>query len=95
MEQPRDFVAPREFGKVCSLQKSLYGLKQNPRTWFGRFNDVVLEFGMQKNNYAYLVFYRNSEANLILLVIYVDDIIITGNDSRGIPSLKSFLQTQF
>ncbi|KAJ9173839.1 hypothetical protein P3X46_016935, partial [Hevea brasiliensis] len=41
------------------------------------------------------VFYRQSEAGLILLVVYVDDIVITGSDSAGISSLKTFLQTQF
>ncbi|XP_057991224.1 uncharacterized mitochondrial protein AtMg00810-like [Hevea brasiliensis] len=40
-------------------------------------------------------FYRQSEAGLILLVVYVDDIVITESDSAGILSLKNFLQTQF
>ncbi|PKI66178.1 hypothetical protein CRG98_013431 [Punica granatum] len=43
MEQPPGFVTQGEyFGKVCKLRKSLYGLKQSPRTWFGRFNSAVL-----------------------------------------------------
>ena len=41
------------------------------------------------------MFYRHSEVGLILLVVYVDDIVITGSESTGISSLKSFLQTQF
>ena len=46
MEQPLGFVAQGEIGKVCRLLKSLYDLKQSPRAWFGKFNQVVEEFGM-------------------------------------------------
>ena len=46
MEQPPGFVAQGEIRKVCRLQKSLYGLKQSPRVWFGKFSQVVEEFGM-------------------------------------------------
>ena len=53
---------------------------------------------MQKNKSDYSVFsvfYRNSEAGIILLVVYVDDIVITGSDMICISSLKSFLHGQF
>ena len=95
MEQPLRFLAQREIGKVCRLRKSLYGLKQSPRAWFGKFNQAVEEFGMQKSKSDHSVFYRNSSSGIILLVVYVDDISITRSDSKGISSLKSFLQSQF
>jgi hypothetical protein len=41
------------------------------------------------------IFYMHSEGGIILLVVYVDDIVITGSDSKGIASLKNFLPTQF
>ena len=50
---------------------------------------------MQKSKSDHFVFYRNSSLGIILLVVYVDDIVITGSDSKGISSLKSFLQSQF
>ena len=50
---------------------------------------------MQKSKSDHSVFYRNSQTGIILLVVYVDDIIITGNDTEGISSLKSFLHGQF
>ncbi|RVW88818.1 Retrovirus-related Pol polyprotein from transposon RE1 [Vitis vinifera] len=49
MEQPPDFVAQGESGLVCRLRRSLYGLKQSPRAWFGRFSFVGQEFGMLRS----------------------------------------------
>ena len=45
MEQPPRFVAQGESGKVCRLHKAIYGLKQSPKAWFGKFSEVVLKFG--------------------------------------------------
>ena len=87
MEQHLGFVAQGEIGR----RKSLYGLKQSPSVWFGKFSKTVKEFGMQISKSDHSVFYRNSSSGIILLVVYVDDIVITGSDSKGISSLKSFL----
>ena len=95
MEQPLGFVAQGEIGRVCHLRKSLYGLKQSPRTWFGKFSEVIEKFGMQKSKSDHFGFYRNSQAGIILLIVYVDDIIITGDDMASISSLKSYLHGQF
>ena len=46
MEQPLRFVARGEIGRVCHLQKSLYGLKQGPGARFGKFSEVIEKFGM-------------------------------------------------
>ena len=50
---------------------------------------------MQKSKSHHSVFYRNSNLCIILLVMYVDDIVITESDSKGISSFKTFLQSQF
>ena len=46
MEQPLRFVAQEEIGKMCRLQKSLYGLKQSSCAWFGKFSKAVETFGI-------------------------------------------------
>ena len=56
---------------------------------------MIEKFSLQKSKSNHSVFYRNSQAGIILLVVYVDDIIITGNDMVDISSLKSFLHGQF
>nr|CAN76133.1 hypothetical protein VITISV_036298 [Vitis vinifera] len=92
MEQPPGFVAQRESGLVCRLRRSLYDLKQSPRAWFGRFNSVVQEFGMLRSTSDHSVFYHhNSLGQCIYLVVYVDDIIITGSDQDDLGKLKYFL----
>jgi hypothetical protein len=96
MEQPPGFVAQGESqGHVCKLRKTLYGLKQSLRAWFGRFSEVVLKFGLQRCQTDHSVFHLHTSAGYILLVVYIDDIVITGDDSGGIARLKQFLQDQF
>ena len=95
MEQPPGFVAQGEIGRVCRLRKPLYGLKQSPRAWFGKFSEVIENFGMQKSKSDHSVFYRNSQAGIILSVVYVDDIIIIENDMEDISSLKSCFMANF
>ena len=56
---------------------------------------MIEKFGFQKSKFDHSVFYRNSQAGIILLVVYVDDINITRDDIAGISSLKSFLHGQF
>nr|CAN77210.1 hypothetical protein VITISV_000141 [Vitis vinifera] len=96
MEQPPGFVTQGESGLVCRLRRSLYGLKQSPRAWFGHFSSVVQEFGMLRSTADHSVFYHhNSLGQCIYLVVYVDDIIITGSDEDGIQKLKQHLFTHF
>ncbi|RVX22811.1 Retrovirus-related Pol polyprotein from transposon RE2 [Vitis vinifera] len=81
LEQPPGFVALGESGLVCRLRRSLYGLKQSPQAWFSRFSSVVQEFGMLRSTADHSVFYHhNSLGQCIYLVVYVDDIVITGSD---------------
>ena len=63
----------------------MYGLKQSPHTWFGKFSHAVKTFGIQKSKFNHSIFYKISNSSIILLIVYVDEIIIT-----GILSLKSF-----
>ena len=95
MEQPPGFVPQGESGKVCRLHEAIYGLKQSPKTWFGKFSDVVLKFGLRRCHSNHFVFSHTSDRGKILLIVYVDDIIITGDDKQGIDDLKIYLQNSF
>ena len=91
MEQPSRFVAQGGIGKVCCLRKFLYGLKQSPHSWFRKFSQAVETFGMQKSKSYHSVFYTNSSSGIIILLVNVDNIVITRSDSKGILSFKSFI----
>ncbi|XP_070044109.1 retrovirus-related Pol polyprotein from transposon RE1 isoform X1 [Nicotiana tomentosiformis] len=97
IEQPPGFVAQGESrGLVSLLHRSLYGLKQSPRAWFGKFSTVIQEFDMTRSEADHSVFYRHSASSLsIYLVVYVDDIVIIGNDQDCITNLKQHLFQHF
>ena len=96
MEQPPGFVAQGESDLVCRLHKSLYGLKQSPRAWFGKFSKIIQQFGMIRCEADHSVFFKCSSLNkYIYLVVYVDDIVITGDDQEGIKELKQHLFKHF
>ena len=69
---------------MCHIRKSLYALKQSPQAWFGKFSHVIESFRMWKSRSDYSVFFKRSESGVILLVVYVDDIVITGDEAFSI-----------
>ena len=77
---------------MCRLHKAIYGLKQSPRAWFSKFSEVVLKFGLRRCHSDRFVFSHTSNRGKILLIVYVDDIIITGDDKQSIDDLKIYLQ---
>ena len=96
MEQPPGFVTQGESGLVCRLCRSLYGIKQSPRAWFSRFSSMVQEFSMTQSTSDHPVFYHHtSSGQCIYLIVYVDDIVITGSDQGGIRKLKQHLFSHF
>jgi hypothetical protein len=73
----------------------MYGLKLSPRAWFGKFSKALLKFGLQSCQMDHSVFHLHTSAGYILLVVYVNDIVITEDDSGGITRLRQFLEEQF
>ena len=60
-----------------------------------KLSPTIEKFGMQKSKSHHSIFYTNFEAGIILLVVYVDDIVITRSDTTDISSLRSFLHIHF
>lgn len=80
---------------VCKLQKALYGLKQSPRAWFGRFSLAMKRYGFKQSNSDHTLFLKHQGELVTALIIYVDDMIITGNDEKEITNLQKYLATEF
>ena len=95
MDQPPGYVVAGSEHLVCQLQKALYGLKQSPHAWFDQFNAVVLGYGFRRSTSDHSVFVCHSSNGTIVLIIYVDDIIISGSDSTGIANLKTYFSKHF
>jgi len=80
---------------VCKLQKSLYGLKQASRQWYAKLSEVLLQRGYVHSENDYSLFCRKLAHSVVFLAVYVDDILVTGNDPHEITSLKFFLDASF
>jgi hypothetical protein len=95
MTQPEDFVDPKNVGKICKLQKSIYGLKQASQSWNLRFDELDKGFGFIKNVEEPCVYKRVSGHKVVFLVIYVDDILLIRNNIPMLEAVKSSLRKNF
>uniref|UniRef100_A0A2N9E4Z4 Integrase catalytic domain-containing protein n=1 Tax=Fagus sylvatica TaxID=28930 RepID=A0A2N9E4Z4_FAGSY len=93
MTQPPGFESKGEC--VCHLKKSIYGLKQSPRAWFDKFSKAVVSHGMTRSQTDHSVFFKKTRTGIVILVVYVDDIVITGSDKEGIQILINHLSSSF
>ena len=95
MQQPEGFVADRKGNMVCKLQKSIYRLKQTSRSWNIRFDQIVKSFGFIQNLDEPCV-YKKCEGKVVsFLVLYVDDILLIGNDVVTLSTVKVWLPSSF
>nr|GFC87053.1 putative reverse transcriptase, RNA-dependent DNA polymerase [Tanacetum cinerariifolium] len=95
MKAPPSFLEHFKPGEACRLKKSLYGLKQSPRAWFGRFTLAMKRYGFKQSNSDHTLFLKNRKNHVTCLIIYVDDMVITGNDEEEIKRLKVGLFAEF
>ncbi|GJY06363.1 ribonuclease H-like domain-containing protein [Tanacetum coccineum] len=94
MKPPQGYYAS-DCNKVCRLKKSLYGLKQAPRQWNAKLTCALVENGFSQSKSDYSLFTKSDNGVFLALLVYVDDIIITGNDTSEIEKFKEFLRTKF
>nr|GEW54323.1 putative RNA-directed DNA polymerase [Tanacetum cinerariifolium] len=95
MDPPSGFVESLNPREVCHLKKSLYGLKQSPRAWFGRFNLAMRKYSFKQSNSDHTLFLKRKGKLVTCLIIYVDDMIITGNDEEEMTRLRTNLFKEF
>ncbi|RVW66530.1 Retrovirus-related Pol polyprotein from transposon RE1 [Vitis vinifera] len=96
MSPPPGFEESFGVRKVCKLKKSLYGLKRSPRAWFERFGKVIKHYGYTQSQADHTMFYKHSnEGKVAILIVYVDDIVLTGDDCNELEKLKGKLAEEF
>ncbi|XP_068655793.1 uncharacterized mitochondrial protein AtMg00810-like [Aristolochia californica] len=81
--------------QVCKLRRPLYGLKQTPRAWFEKFRGTLILHRFTQSQYDSSLFYHKSAAGMVILLVYVDDILITGTDFGQITKLQQVLHATF
>jgi hypothetical protein len=89
MKQPEGFFVKGKKELVCKLKKSLYGLKQSPRMWYKKFDTYMLGLGFTRSKEDHCVYFKLIGDHLIYLVLYVDDMLLIGNNKEIIQDVKT------
>lgn len=89
-------LAPKQGEKLaCRLHKSIYGLKQASRQWFTKLSSALLSHGFVQAHSDYLLFTRGADSSFVALLVYVDDILLTGPFQFELDSVKIILHKHF
>jgi hypothetical protein len=95
MNQPHGFELKGQEQFFFKLIKVLYGLKQDPKAWYAKMNDYLRKVSFQRSESDDTICVHLQGKNLVILVMYVDDLIITGNNDHHIVQAKKKLHARF
>lgn len=95
MDQPKGFQEKGHERKVCRLKRSIYGLKQSSRQWYHRFHRAITSIGFTMIEEDHCVYVKRSGRNFLILSLYVDDILLAGNDMEMIVATQEWLSSTF
>ncbi|UYV70738.1 hypothetical protein LAZ67_8000410, partial [Cordylochernes scorpioides] len=95
MEQPQGYENPDFPNHVCSLQKSIYGLKQSPRMWNKKFHEFLIKFDLKPSTSDSCVYTMKCKQAYILLAIYVDDCLICSVNKQHLDYIVQYLNSNF
>lgn len=80
---------------VCKLKKSIYGLKQSPRNWFSKLSTKLLQLEFTQSKSDLSLFFSHTTSNITIILLYVDDLLICGNNTTELPKFKTLLSQSF
>lgn len=95
MEQPKGFIDPQYPSHVCLLKKALYGLKQAPRGWFTMLKTFLISHGFKSCLSDCSLFVRQLPNDVTYILMYVDDLIVTGSNPQSINQFGGILHGTF
>lgn len=89
MEQPLSYTLKAHPGHVCKLKKALYGLKYAPRAWYVKIVEFLQFYGYHSTNANSSMFVKKDGHLHMVVLLYVDDMIVTGSDKNEIAKLMT------
>ena len=92
IEQPQGLEFEDKWNHVCKLKKALYGLKQAPRAWYGRIDSFLTSMGFTKSKANPNLSFKVIEEEPLILLLYVDDLFLTGNEKQNVESKKKLTE---
>lgn len=95
MDVPSGFSPSSTEGEVCRLKKALYMLTQSPRAWFNRFLKTMVKFGYRQSDAYHKMLVKRADEKITILVVYVNDIVVTSDDPYKVSSLKAHMAREF
>ena len=95
MDQPIGFISKGQEGKVCRLKRFICGLKQSSISWYLRFHEAITSFGLSTVSNDHCIYVKGSTEGIIFLTLYVDDILLAGNNLEMIKATKKWLSSVF
>lgn len=95
MKQPEGFIDSCYPHHVCKLVKAIYGLKQAPRAWFDRLKGTLFRWGFKNARSDVSLFILRQKNLIVFILIYVDDILVTGNNSQYVRQFINKLTSLF
>ena len=95
MMQPEGFIDPNDANKVCKLHRSIYGLVQASRSWNKHFDSVIKAYGFIQTFGEACIYKKVSGSSVAFLILYVDDILLIGNDIELLVIVKGYLNKYF
>jgi hypothetical protein len=95
INHPEGFAVKGKKELVCKLKKSLYGLKQSPSMWHHKFDTYTTGLGFKRRKHDHCVYFKLIGDHLIYLVLYVDDMLMIGNNKEIIQDVKTQLSSKF
>ena len=80
---------------VCRLKKYLYGLKKYPRMWYQKFNSYIQDLGFKRSQVEHYVYNKKVVEHFIYVALYIDGMLLVGNNMNLIKEVKQQLSSKF
>jgi hypothetical protein len=95
VHQPPEFAISDKEGKVLSLRKALYGLRQAPKAWNAKLDSTLKGMGFEQNPHETAIYRRGNGRNVLLVGVYIDDLVITDTKDAEVAAFKEEMKATF